>query len=88
MEALGALGEHAKEHVGAIAARLEHDSWYVREAAAQALGALGEHAKEHAGDMAAWLAEQQDVDVRQAAVEALMLGLLCAKKNQKKNQMR
>ena len=47
-----ALGEHAKEHAGAIAARLEDEGWDVRCAALEALGGLGDHAKEHAGAIA------------------------------------
>ena len=49
MEALEALGDHAKEHGGALAARLEHEDGDVRAGAVDAPGALGEHAKEHAG---------------------------------------
>ena len=37
MEALRALGEHAKEHAGAIAARLEDEGWRVRYMAVQLL---------------------------------------------------
>ena len=40
MRALSALGEHAKEHAGAIAARLEDDVWGVRQAAEDALFVL------------------------------------------------
>ena len=70
LRALGALGEHAKEHAGAIAELLEHEDWHVRMAAVEALGALGEHAKEHVGAIAARL-EDEDWDVRQAAAWAL-----------------
>ena len=48
MELLRVLGEHAKVHAGAIAARLEDEFKPVREAAVELLRALGEHAKEHA----------------------------------------
>ena len=52
--ALGALGEHAAPHVGAIAARLEDDYEDMRYAAVQALIALGEHAAApHAGAIVA-----------------------------------
>lgn len=43
VQALGALKERAKEHAGAIAARLKDENSYVRRAAVRALGALGEH---------------------------------------------
>ena len=46
MELLRVLGEHAKVHAGAIAARLEDEFKPVREAAVDALRALGEHAKD------------------------------------------
>ena len=69
-KALRALGEHAKEHAGAIAAWLEHGNWNVRRLAVEALGALGEHAKEHAGAIAARLEDEAGI-VRWAAVKAL-----------------
>ena len=66
---------HAKEHAGAIAARLENEYWRVRLAAVEALRALGEHAKEHAGAIAAQL-EDEDGRVRLAAVQALRIACL------------
>ena len=54
METLQELGEHGKEHVGAVAASLEDErDESMRCAALGALGALGEHAKEHACAIAA-----------------------------------
>ena len=78
MDALGALGEHAKEHAGAIAARLEDEDWEVKRAAAEALFYLGEHAEEHMSQATvgglgalAMLLENWFRSVRHAAVEAL-----------------
>ena len=55
VRALRALGEHAKEHAGAIAARLDDEDSDVRWAALEALGVLGEHEKEHGRVIAARL---------------------------------
>ena len=45
-QALGELGEHAKEQVSLLGQLLNDEDADVREAAARALGKLGEHAKE------------------------------------------
>ena len=61
---LGALGEHAKEHAGAVGcqARLEHRIIMVmtrKAAVRRALGALRTHAKEHVGAIATTSREQE-----------------------------
>ena len=69
-EALGALGEHAKDQAPLLAERLSDDDPNVRSAAAEALGALGEHAKDQAPLLAERL-NDDDPNVRSAAVKAL-----------------
>jgi len=69
-KALGQLGEHARPHLAALAARLKDTSARVRAAACRALGALGERATPHLEALAACL-KDEDTEVRVAACRAL-----------------
>ena len=73
-QALGALGQHAKEHVPDLVKLLSaEEELRVRVAAAQALGALGQHAKEHVPDLVKLL---KDPSSRARAAAARALGAL------------
>ena len=69
-KALGQLGEHARPHLAALAARLKDVSAVVREAACRALVALGKHATPHMAALAACL-HDEDTKVCVAACRAL-----------------
>ena len=73
MQALGALGEHAAPHAGAIAALLGDDDFDLCSAAVRALGALDEHTASHVDSIAALL-EHGDAGVRRDGGRCWVLG--------------
>ena len=73
-EALGAMGEHAKDQAVPLGEILVDDNVdsSVRRVAAEALGAMGEHAKDQAPQLGEILVDDNvDSYVRRAAAEAL-----------------